>query len=95
MAFVADILAAGCRRNDLPLPRLQLEPGRSLVAQAGVALYRVGNIKRTPGRRWVLIDGGLADNPRPALYGARYSALPVRDPLRQPADGGVGGWPLL
>jgi diaminopimelate decarboxylase len=49
------------------------------VARAGVALYRVGTVKHTPHRRWLLLDGGLADNPRPALYGARYSALPVLD----------------
>ncbi len=83
---VAETVAAGCRARGLPLPRIQLEPGRSLVARAGVALYRVGSTKRTPHRRWVLLDGGLADNPRPALYGARYSALPVRDPGR-PAAG--------
>ena len=84
--FVAERLVAGCRRRGLSFPRLHLEPGRSLVARAGVALYRVGVVKRTPGRRWVLLDGGLADNPRPALYGARYSALPVWEP-RRPAEG--------
>jgi len=82
VAFVAHYLAEGCRQRDLPLPRLQLEPGRSLVAQAGVALYRVGAVKTTAARRWLMLDGGLADNPRPALYGARYSALPVQAPLR-------------
>lgn len=82
VSFVAHYLVAGCKERNLPLPRLQLEPGRSLVAQAGVALYRVGAVKRTAARRWLMIDGGLADNPRPALYGARYSALPVQDPLR-------------
>jgi diaminopimelate decarboxylase len=75
----------GCRENRLPLPCLRMEPGRSLVARAGVALYRVGAVKRTATRTWVLMDGGLADNPRPALYGARYTALPVRGPER-PAD---------
>jgi diaminopimelate decarboxylase len=80
VAFVAGWLVAGCQRRDLPLPRLHLEPGRSLVARAGVALYRVGAVKRTPAHRWLLLDGGLADNPRPALYGARYSALPVEAP---------------
>jgi diaminopimelate decarboxylase len=64
------------------LPRLHLEPGRSLVARAGVALYRVGALKQRGERTWVLVDGGLADNPRPALYGARYSALPVHAPDR-------------
>ncbi len=82
VAFVGSRLAAGCRERDLPLPRLQLEPGRSLVARAGVAIYRVGAVKCTPARRWLLLDGGMADNPRPALYRARYSALPVREPAR-------------
>jgi diaminopimelate decarboxylase len=80
--FVAERLAEGCQCRDLPLPKLQLEPGRSLVAQAGVALYRVGYVKHTAHQRWVLLDGGLADNPRPALYGSRYTALPVRAPQR-------------
>lgn len=82
--FVAERLAAGCHRRGLPLPRLQLEPGRSLVARAGVALYRVGAVKEAAGRRWLLLDGGLADNPRPALYGARYTAFPVVEPARAP-----------
>jgi diaminopimelate decarboxylase len=77
VAYVAQQLVVGCRSRNLPLPRLQLEPGRSIVARAGVAIYRVGSVKRTPNRRWLLLDGGMADNPRPALYGARYSALPV------------------
>jgi diaminopimelate decarboxylase len=80
--FIVQHLIEGCRRRSLPLPHLQLEPGRSLVAQAGVALYRVGATKSTTGRRWLLLDGGLADNIRPALYGARYSALPVWQPRR-------------
>jgi len=80
--FVAQNLADGCQRRHLPLPRLQLEPGRSLVAQAGVAAYRIGYVKYAAHQRWVLLDGGLADNPRPALYGSRYTALPVRAPQR-------------
>ena len=86
IAYIAEQLTAGCRSRDLPLPRLQVEPGRSLVARGGVALYRIGAVKQTPHRRWLLIDGGMADNPRPALYGARYSALPVAAPDR-PATG--------
>lgn len=86
VGFVAGCLAVGCRERDLPLPRLQFEPGRSLIARAGVAVYRVGAVKQTTHRRWLLVDGGLSDNPRPALYGARYSALPVADPGR-PAAG--------
>jgi len=53
-----------------------IEPGRSIVARAGVALYTVGAIKRIPGvRTYVSVDGGMADNVRPAIYGARYEAL--------------------
>jgi diaminopimelate decarboxylase len=52
-----------------------LEPGRSLTARAGVTLYRVGAVKRSGDRNWVAIDGGMSDNPRPQLYGARYTAL--------------------
>jgi diaminopimelate decarboxylase len=59
----------------LPTPELWLEPGRSLVGRAGVTLYRVGAVKRLPGRTWVAIDGGMSDNPRPQLYAARYTAL--------------------
>ncbi len=86
VGLIAQTLEAGCEAHNLPLPRLQLEPGRSLVAQAGVAIYQVGAVKWTAGRRWLLLDGGLADNPRPALYAARYTALPIVDPLR-PAEG--------
>jgi len=67
-----------CSRLAWPLPRLILEPGRSLVGRAGVALYRVGAQKITAsGLRIVAVDGGLADNPRQALYQARYTALAV------------------
>lgn len=54
---------------------LILEPGRSLVGRAGVTLYRIGSVKRTDGRTWLAIDGGISDNPRPQLYGACYTAL--------------------
>jgi diaminopimelate decarboxylase len=60
----------------LPEPRVILEPGRSLVARAGVTLYTVGTVKRTSAATtYVAVDGGMSDNPRPALYGARYTAL--------------------
>jgi diaminopimelate decarboxylase len=52
-----------------------LEPGRSLVGRAGVTLYRVGVVKDSGGVAYVAIDGGMSDNPRPQLYGARYEAL--------------------
>jgi len=55
--------------------RLILEPGRSLVGRAGVTLYRVGSVKESGGVTYAAIDGGMSDNPRPQLYGARYEAL--------------------
>lgn len=69
-------VAHAWRLHDLPLPGLVFEPGRSLVGQAGVTLYRVGVVKRaSETMTYVAIDGGMSDNPRPQLYGARYSAL--------------------
>ena len=63
------------RRHDLPAPRLALEPGRAVVGKAGVSLYRVRTVKRLDDVTWVAVDGGMSDNPRPELYGARYTAL--------------------
>ncbi len=60
----------------LARPKLIVEPGRAIIAQAGVALYRVGTIKEISGvRNYVCVDGGMGDNIRPALYGAKYEAL--------------------
>lgn len=79
---IAENVIAGCKTRGLPLPHLHLEPGRSLVARAGVAVYKVGTVKRRGDKVWILTDGGMTDNPRHAMYGARYSCLPVS---------GVGG----
>ena len=65
-----------CARLGIPVPRIVIEPGRWIVAEAGITLYTVGSIKDIPGvRTYVSVDGGMTDNPRPALYGARYAAL--------------------
>ncbi len=65
-----------CRRHGLPLPRIAVELGRAIIGPAGVALYTVGGRKEIPGvRTCVALDGGMGDNIRPALYGARYAAL--------------------
>ena len=72
---IADAVAETWAGLDLPAPRLVFEPGRSLVGPAGFTLYRVGAVKRAGDRRYVAIDGGMSDNPRPQLYEARYSAL--------------------
>lgn len=66
----------------LPLARdlkVAFEPGRSLAGPAGVTLYRVGTIKEVSGTRLVAVDGGLADNPRPVMYDARYEVGTFRD----------------
>jgi diaminopimelate decarboxylase len=62
--------------HGLPLPELILEPGRSLVSRAGVTLYTVGVVKKaSAATTYVTVDGGMSDNPRPAMYGARYTAV--------------------
>jgi diaminopimelate decarboxylase len=66
----------GVRRVFDPLPRILVEPGRSLVGNAGITVYSVGTVKEIPGvRTYVAVDGGMSDNLRPMLYGSRYEAL--------------------
>jgi diaminopimelate decarboxylase len=73
---VAEAVAAACKERGLELPRLLCEPGRSLVATAGVTLYEVGSRKDIPGiRTYLSVDGGMSDNMRPALYEAEYHAV--------------------
>ncbi|RAY12173.1 diaminopimelate decarboxylase [Actinomadura craniellae] len=65
---------AACAEHRLPVPRITIEPGRAIVARAGVTVYRVVSVKRdAAGGPLVAVDGGMSDNPRPSLYGARYS----------------------
>jgi len=79
---VCAAVTAACAQHHLSLPHLIVEPGRSLVAQAGVAVYSVGTRKEIPGvRTYVALDGGMADNIRPALYGAKYAARRVQGGL--------------
>ncbi|MFI1004120.1 diaminopimelate decarboxylase [Streptomyces galbus] len=66
-------LRAACAVAGLPVPRLIIEPGRAIAGPAGIALYRVLAVKRTGLRTYVAVDGGMSDNPRPALYGVRYA----------------------
>jgi len=74
--FVAALLARLAGGWPGEPPQVILEPGRSLVGPAGVTLYRVGVVKRASDEvTYVAVDGGMSDNPRPQLYGARYSAV--------------------
>lgn len=71
----------GCQRLSLAEPRLVVEPGRATVGRAGIALYTAGSRKELPGvRTYVAVDGGMADNIRPAMYGARYEVLSAERP---------------
>jgi diaminopimelate decarboxylase len=73
-----------CSRLKLDLPELAIEPGRSIVGRAGVALYTVGAIKDIPGiRRYISVDGGMADNIRPAIYGSKYEATVANKALAE------------
>lgn len=83
---VGSHLTQCCRELDYPQPVVYMEPGRSVVAAAGVTLYTVQSVKTIPGYKdYVIIDGGMTDNPRFALYGARHTAL-VADRAGEPAD---------
>lgn len=78
---IAESLTAACTKYGLTEPRMIIEPGRSIVGRAGVAVYTVGGIKRIPGvRTYISVDGGMGDNIRPALYEAEYEVLSVDDP---------------
>lgn len=86
---VRHALITGCSQRNLKVPQLVVEPGRSIAGPAGMALYTVGSIKDIPGvRRYVAVDGGMGDNIRPKLYGARYEAYLASAPERAP-DGKV------
>ncbi|MGG1515201.1 diaminopimelate decarboxylase [Paenibacillus oryzisoli] len=72
---ITDAIKSNFGQNDYPLPEIWVEPGRSIVGDAGTTLYTVGSAKDIPGvRKYVAVDGGMTDNPRPALYEAVYEA---------------------
>ncbi len=78
LSSLSSYIIEACERLDLPLPELLIEPGRSIVADAGMTLYRAASVKRIPGfKNYVSVDGGMTDNPRYALYGSAYTVLPA------------------
>ena len=84
---VAEAVAGACQERGLDLPRLLCEPGRSLVATAGVTLYSVGSRKEIPGTRTYLsVDGGMSDNPRPITYQSLYTAVLADRPEAEASD---------
>jgi diaminopimelate decarboxylase len=84
---IARTVLAECEKAGVRPPRLLIEPGRSIVGEAGITLYTAGAIKDVPGvRKYVSVDGGMGDNPRPALYGAICEAIVANradDPARE------------
>ncbi len=69
-------IAKNCKAYGLKMPKITIEPGRWIVGEAGITLYTVGSIKEIPGiRTYVGVDGGMADNPRPSLYEAKYDGI--------------------
>jgi len=75
---VAAVVKATCEKLHMAMPEIHMEPGRSIVADAGMTLYTVGTVKKIPGyKNYVSIDGGMSDNPRFALYGSAYTCLPA------------------
>ena len=86
IAAIAEHIKARCAEFSLPLPTVYMEPGRSIVAAAGVTLYTAQSIKTIPGyKTYLAIDGGMTDNPRYALYQSKYTAL-IADRAAEPAD---------
>ncbi|QTD42219.1 diaminopimelate decarboxylase [Sporosarcina sp. Te-1] len=81
------VILSMTRKHQYPLPEVWIEPGRSLVGDAGTTLYTVGSRKEVPDvRTYVAVDGGMSDNIRPALYGAKYSAATANKMLEPHTD---------
>ncbi len=79
---VSSSVVKACDKNNLNLPILMCEPGRSIVSTAGVTIYKIGSFKEVPGiRTYLSVDGGMSDNPRPITYQSKYSACLVNNPL--------------
>ncbi len=79
---IANTLKNTCKARNIELPRLMCEPGRSLVATAGITLYKLGSRKEIPGSTvYLSVDGGMSDNPRPITYESLYTACLANQPL--------------
>lgn len=72
--LIIDTCSNEIERHNLNIQKVMIEPGRSIVAEAGSSLYRVGFLKQTQSKNYLFVDGGMADNIRPALYQAKYHA---------------------
>jgi len=79
IAEIAGAARKEAKRWNISLPQIGIEPGRALIAQAGTTLYRVMSAKRESGKAYAIVDGGIYENPRPALYGAYHHAYAARE----------------
>lgn len=83
---IGDAVKKHFAAESLQIPHIAIEPGRSIVANAGMTLYTVGTVKEIPGvRTFVSVDGGMSDNLRPLLYGSRYEAIVVNKATVEPS----------
>jgi len=74
--LIVDTLEKETRKNDIPMPKILIEPGRSIIGEAGITIYTIGAIKEITGlKKYLIVDGGMTDNPRPILYNAKYEAV--------------------
>lgn len=84
---VSSVVKDICNKNNIPLPHIHMEPGRSIVGDAGITLYKIGNIKDIKNvRKYVSVDGGMADNPRYILYGAEYDGVLANRASDEPCE---------
>jgi len=74
--LMVDTLENEAIKNDIPRPKILIEPGRSIIGEAGITIYTIGAIKEITGlKKYLIVDGGMTDNPRPILYDAKYEAV--------------------
>ncbi len=86
MKAVSETIRKTCSERNMEVPFVMLEPGRSIVAPAGITLYTVGSVKEIPGvRTYVSVDGGMGDNPRYILYQAEYTAVAAERAAKEPS----------
>ncbi|MBD73883.1 MAG: diaminopimelate decarboxylase [Rickettsiales bacterium] len=79
---ISSSVVEACKKNNLKLPLLMCEPGRSIVSTAGITIYSIGSFKKIPGlKTYLSVDGGMSDNPRPITYQSNYSACLVSNPF--------------
>ena len=91
IAYFVDLLVKALRdeveKQGIAMPKILIEPGRSIVGEAGITLYTIGTIKEIPGiKTYLLVDGGMPDNPRPILYDAKYEAAILGKPADAPTE---------